>query len=354
MRRDLSGSSAGSDGQIEQQVAFSGTASAYFGIWIVNLILSIITLGIYSAWAKVRRETFFKNHTKIIGTGFGYHATGWQILKGRLIAFAALVVINIVASIHPLAGLVFVPIFIFLTPWLLNSSIRFAARMTSFRNVRFNWHGTYWRTMWFLVIAPIFGLLTLGLLTPLISKSYYAYFASSHSYGTTRFSAKPKVSEFYLAFLVGGILPTLILSCIFFTILTIGPLLGGSHAAGLSALWTSLVVAIYIFIFAMSFIYRVLCRNILMRSLALSDVATFGSKISPVKFVWISLSNLVAVVLSIGLLLPWAKVRLYRYLANSTEIRITGDIETFIDDAASSRSSFGEEFAEFEGIEVTI
>ena len=32
---------------------FTGKASEYFGIWIVNLFLSLITLGIYSAWAKV-------------------------------------------------------------------------------------------------------------------------------------------------------------------------------------------------------------------------------------------------------------------------------------------------------------
>ena len=39
-------------------IEFSGSAREYFGIWIVNLILTIITLGIYSAWAKVRRQIY--------------------------------------------------------------------------------------------------------------------------------------------------------------------------------------------------------------------------------------------------------------------------------------------------------
>ncbi|MBW1865812.1 MAG: DUF898 family protein [Deltaproteobacteria bacterium] len=33
---------------------FSGSGSEYFKIWLVNIILSVITIGIYSAWAKVR------------------------------------------------------------------------------------------------------------------------------------------------------------------------------------------------------------------------------------------------------------------------------------------------------------
>jgi len=34
---------------------FHGTGREYFKIWIVNLVLTIATLGIYAAWAKVRR-----------------------------------------------------------------------------------------------------------------------------------------------------------------------------------------------------------------------------------------------------------------------------------------------------------
>ncbi|WP_373776122.1 DUF898 family protein, partial [Neisseria dentiae] len=34
---------------------FHGNAGEYFNIWIVNIFLTIITLGIYGPWAKVRR-----------------------------------------------------------------------------------------------------------------------------------------------------------------------------------------------------------------------------------------------------------------------------------------------------------
>jgi Zn-dependent protease with chaperone function len=53
---------------------FRGRAGEYFGIWIVNVLLSIITLGIYSAWAKVRRLRYFYGNTWLDGHNFEYHA----------------------------------------------------------------------------------------------------------------------------------------------------------------------------------------------------------------------------------------------------------------------------------------
>src|SRR6187455_1771467 len=67
------------------RMAFTGAGSEYFRIWIVNLALTIATLGIYSAWAKVRRLQFFYRHTRLAGAGFDYHGDPIAILKGRLV-----------------------------------------------------------------------------------------------------------------------------------------------------------------------------------------------------------------------------------------------------------------------------
>ena len=92
----------------------------------------------------------------------------------------------------------------------------------------------------------------------------------------------------------------------------------------------------------------------MVKSLILGDVLNFDSRISPVKFVWISLSNLILTILSIGLLLPWAKVRMYRYLSDSTLIKTNGGIEQFVDDEKLAQSSLGEAIADFEGVEVSV
>ncbi|MFP5306510.1 MAG: DUF898 family protein, partial [Gammaproteobacteria bacterium] len=50
-----------------ERLQFSGSGGEYFRIWIVNLLLSVLTLGIYSAWAKVRRMQYFYRNTTLAG-----------------------------------------------------------------------------------------------------------------------------------------------------------------------------------------------------------------------------------------------------------------------------------------------
>ena len=86
-------------------IVFTGKASEYFGIWIVNLLLSLLTLGIYSAWAKVRRKKYFYNNTLIENVGFDYHAKPLSILKGRIIAFVLFALYaNVTSPLFKLKG----------------------------------------------------------------------------------------------------------------------------------------------------------------------------------------------------------------------------------------------------------
>ena len=53
-------------------------------------LLSIVTLGIFSAWAKVRNKQYFYRNTLVDGSSFEYLASPIAILKGRIIAAVAL------------------------------------------------------------------------------------------------------------------------------------------------------------------------------------------------------------------------------------------------------------------------
>ena len=62
---------------------FEGTAGEYFKIWIVNLALSVVTLGIFSAWAKVRSKRYLYGNTFIGAHAFDYHAQPLRIPGDR-------------------------------------------------------------------------------------------------------------------------------------------------------------------------------------------------------------------------------------------------------------------------------
>jgi hypothetical protein len=87
-----------------ERIRFSGTAGEYFGIWIVNLFLTVITLGIYSAWAKVRKKRYFYGNTWLADGNFEYHGNPLAILKGRLLAFAAFIGYTLLTRRSPPPG----------------------------------------------------------------------------------------------------------------------------------------------------------------------------------------------------------------------------------------------------------
>ena len=70
------------------RISFEADGAEYFRIWITNIALTVVTLGIYSAWAKVRRQQYFYRTTRLDGSSFDYHGQPLAILKGRLVGFA--------------------------------------------------------------------------------------------------------------------------------------------------------------------------------------------------------------------------------------------------------------------------
>src|ERR1700742_4465471 len=119
-----------------QRLKFTGTGREYFGIWIVNLLLTILTLGIYSAWAKVRRLHYFYRNTQLADSSFDFHGSPIKILIGRVTAVLLFVGYNISIRLHSRATLFVIVALALVMPWLLRNSFRFRLYNTSWRGTR--------------------------------------------------------------------------------------------------------------------------------------------------------------------------------------------------------------------------
>lgn len=187
-------------------VIFEGKTSEYFGVWIVNLLLSLVTLGIYSAWAKVRRKKYFYNNTLIENVGFDYHAKPVSILKGRLIA----VVLLAVAAINPvLQSLVFLLIFIAL-PWLVVRGSIFNSRNSSHRGLRFDFIGTVGKAVRVFIGLPLLTMISFGIAAPYAAHEKNQFLMNNHRFGLSQFDMKREVKGFYKVYMVILVVPIMI------------------------------------------------------------------------------------------------------------------------------------------------
>ncbi|WP_440503841.1 YjgN family protein, partial [Serratia nevei] len=148
------------------RIKFHGKGGEYFAIWLVNALLTIVTLGIYSAWATVRRRRYFYGNTELDGDRFDYHAQPLQILKGRLLVIGGIIVFYILLAVAPLLGLLALLALLALLPWVVIRSWRYNAIMSSYRGVRFNYVCRTGRAYWALLFCPL--LLIIGLYVGLI------------------------------------------------------------------------------------------------------------------------------------------------------------------------------------------
>jgi uncharacterized membrane protein YjgN (DUF898 family) len=343
--------------------SFTGTGKEYFGIWIVNILLTIVTLGIYSAWAKVRRNRYFYGNTKVMDRGFDYHAKPGQILKGRIITLAVLGVYNATLQFFPIAGLVMMVALLIAIPWLIATGLRFNARMTSFANVRFGFDGKYWGAAKAFLLGPILATLSLGVLTPVSSKWSAKYVFDNLRYGGKTFNTEPRLGAIYKVWFIPAIITVVglgILALIVYanstniqTTLTDAQLSDSDEppVALIALIYLITIALLLVYAFAGLF-YRAAVRNIVLNATEMDGGHQLGSDLPLLRYVWVVVSNFFATIFTFGLLRPWAAVRLARFEAEHTTVAINGNVGEVFSEIKSNESATGGEFMDVEGIDI--
>ena len=143
-------------------ITFSGSGSEYFRIWIVNLLLTLVTLGLYFPWAKVRRLRYFYGNTAVAGHTLDFHGEPMRMLRGLLLVGALLVLYSVAGKLSPMAGLIALLIVAGVWPALFRASQQFRMANTSWRGLRFRFNGELRGA--YVAMLPLFipGALTLS------------------------------------------------------------------------------------------------------------------------------------------------------------------------------------------------
>ena len=314
-----------------EPVVFTGNGGEFFGIWIVNLFLMVLTLGFYAPWAKVRTLQYFYGHTQIDGSSFQYLADPWVIFRGRLVALVAVIAWVVVSELLPLGSLILLLAFLPALPWVIVRSLQFHAVNSAYRNIRFDFKGTYGGACMVVLVWPLVALLTLMLAAPYSLFKSHSYVVNNSLFGTMPFRLKLKAIDYYVFFLrvmavgigcvvLATVLGTLVHSALAFPVAVFGYLaLFGYFMAGLT--------------------------NLQMNATVLG-MHSFESHLGKRQMVWIYITNSLLIMLTLGFYTPWAKVRMAAYRASCTAVDVHGDLDGFIAGEERRASAVGQEVGE--------
>lgn len=352
---------------------FRGRAGEFFRIWIVNVVLMVLTLGIYAAWAKVRTRRYFYGNTLLAGKPFDFTANPIAILKGNLIFGGLFILYTIAGAVFPLLALLVMLVIGALAPWLIHKAMRFRAHHTMHRNVRFGFRGTTGEAYAVFLGWPILVALTVGILGPYVQFRQRKYFLGNLGWGKAEAAMRGTAGFFYKTFLklVGMIVLLAVLASLVVPALTgvarqAEERQGEAPAAQVESrmpadadetdptverkklppgLEGGIFVAIlggYLFMFFIIVYYQVRTQNYCLNTTQWGEVGRLESRVRVRDLMWLYFSNGLAVLLSLGLLIPWVKIRMARYRAQRTTFLCAGSLDAVTAGVAIEESAMGD------------
>ncbi len=354
--------------QRELSVEFNGSPREYFRIWVVNLCLTLLTLGVFSAWAKVRKKRYFYSHTTLDGTPFQYLGQPIPILKGRVIA--AIAFLAYYASRHFFTSLL--PYVLAaaagLAPWVITRSAAFNARYSAFRNMTFHFDGGYLdalKALYALGVIPLFVIgmmfgwwgkfaiagvaaVVFGFSFPWWIKRLKNFLITHSSFGGRKGIFSATGGQFFAVYFKSGLIMAAVL------------IITGIFSALLSAVITKSPYSVWIFSIPVYAGYVLAYAYVQAHS---SNLVWNHTRLGPLRFkstlrgrgmAKLYVTNALAIVASLGLLIPWAVMRTLKYRADNMRVLQEGDLAEFQGSDRRSVEAIGAETVDFFDMDISL
>lgn len=373
---------------------FTGSGTEYFKIWIVNILFTILTLGIYYPWAKVRNNRYLYANSTIKEKNFDYHATGKQLFLGYLIALSFFIIYKVLEVIFPIGSITLVILFLLVIPWLILRSMKFNLNVTSFNNIRFKFSGGIVESYMVFLAIPIISLIIFASITFLIfqfkdsiiitvlgtigifilyivSISYFnivktRFIIDFTSYGNSDFETNISSINFIkimiktiLISILAFITATIIIGSIFYFFINLNEITSlinmyntDPKMAGILifSAFLPVVITLYIVLFIVSMIsvayYVTRQRAYIFENTNLEEKVKFFSTMEFLPYTYILITNFLLILITLGLAYPWAKVRVAKYTLENTILKLENDFDGYFNETKKKESPIGEQVSD--------
>ena len=234
---------------------FEGRWQEYAPIAFTNLLLAIVTLGIYRFWGKARTRRYLWSRTRFIDDRLEWMGTGMELFKGAIMALLLVVLplfgLQLLAQSlaargqFALGGLISVVQII---------AVLLLVGVAMFRSLRYRLSRTYWRGIrggsddpglrygWSSFWKNTVGYLALGLLLPWAMVELWNQRWNGMSFGPYRFSAGGRVDGLIGRYLLCYLAP--FVGIIAVAVLAVAGVAAGSAAGSSAAATGAGIVAV--------------------------------------------------------------------------------------------------------------
>ena len=276
---------------ILHRLYFSGKGSKYFGIWAVNIILTILTLGLYYPWAKIAVRKYLWNETSIEEDRFVFHGTGKELFRGFIIVYLIFAVLIGIFFLYPMSFLLLYLVIYLLIPYAVFGAWRYRLSKTSWRGIYFTFNGRMREFFNIFIWHGFLVLITFGIYSSWFRVKIMKYLFSHTKFGQYELDFDGEGDELFSINIVGMIL----------TVVTLG-------------IYTPWYIAKRF--------------NFTIRNIAVyhnGDKSYLMSKLTGGDLFALFIVNGLIVTFTLGLGIPWAIMRYYKLIVES--VAIPGEVD---------------------------
>jgi uncharacterized membrane protein YjgN (DUF898 family) len=314
---------------------FYGTGGSLFGIHLVNTLLTLVTLGFYYYWAKVKVRCYFFNQTEFAGDRFSYHGNARELMNGALkatVVFAlpyyglshigpfieSSVAVNIGLQIA--ASL----LLLFFIPVAIVGARRYRLTRTAWRGIRFSFQGKAWDFIKLWLSGYALTGLSLGLYYPYFSTKKHAFLTEHSYFGNEPFRFSGNGAQLFRPFLTMYLIAAtsfLLVSLAAYAVVGsfVAERLKGSGGLGsLIVIMSTVIVSLIVgwLLFRLLWLpYSVTEQRYFWEQTSIGP-ASFSLSISTWPYVKLKLVNILLGVGTLGLAWPWITIRNIRFVTD--------------------------------------
>ena len=351
------------------KLEFSGSVQEYFRIWIVNLCLTLLTFGIFSAWAKVRKKRYLYSNLTLDGTPFQYLGLPIPILRGRVIAALIFLLYYLSSNLFiSMLPYIFV-VGLILAPWVFVQSVSFNLRYTAFRNITFRFNSSYaeafkvlsaWGIIPAFVIGMIFDfwgqwwlaailMIPFSFLFPYWLKEIKKIIVTKASYGGKYGEFGATGGEFFKTYFLAGLI------MFFFGTIAAIMLAGAGfvftdHLEFVAIIFTIISYVGYIVAFA--YIQSTI-TNTVWNQMKLGPLR-FQCTLNGLEMAKLYITNALGIAVSAGFLIPWAVIRTIQYRIDNTQVLTASQLTAFRGNPKKDVNAVGAELTDFFDMDLSV
>ena len=339
-------------GSQTRRLRFTADGWEYFRIWIVNVALTLLTLGIYSAWAKVRARRYLYGNIWLGDAAFDYTANPVAILRGRILVAIVLVLLSFAQILSIFYYYAALAVLAPLVPWVVVRARTFQLRNSRYRGIAFDFKGRFWdAAVWYPLMA-VASFVTLGLAWPFRVFGRDRFLITESRFGNKPFRFIGEASPYYGVYVVVWVMTMILFIGSCFVVISMVAMEPDAETPPPAA--NFVMPVFFALVGLVSFVYirtRLLSYRWSCTQLGDSD---FILQLSFGTMLWLYASNTALIIATFGLFAPFAKIRVLRYVVDQFLVMQSLGKITFEAGDAQRLGATGAEAAGEFGLEIGI